>query len=197
MRRIRLLFCITVLKLLAAVCNPVFARNVVTKQYTVWTPDSWRIYEGSRFSSFDGVPANCKYFRDSKKKRQDMALSLCVLSISPEEVLRRVGFQRVEDNIVRVGSMDSQSAFIEERSGHLMVSAAASCGVSDGAGFHSALGNCYSAAIFGRDISIALETDGTEPLAIVRKVANSVSLRTPGQIEFFRKKVENFGLDDR
>ncbi|SAL77973.1 hypothetical protein AWB71_05585 [Caballeronia peredens] len=181
---------------LAGNCELAFTKTIETEQFSVWVPDSWRVIEGKKFSSFDDLPATCKYFRNPKSNHQDMALSLCVVKLSPAEVLHRVGFRKVNDVIARAGSMDSQVARIEERSKHLLVSASASCGITDSAGFHAAKGNCYSAAIFGREYSIALETDGTEPLKVVRKVVNSVKLHTPGDVSEFRKQLDSVNLNE-
>jgi hypothetical protein len=196
MKRIESFICHIAVFVLAGFCNDTFGRVLKTEHFSAWVPDSWRAFEGNDFSSFDKLPTQCKYFKNPKNKYQSMAISLCVVKMNPAEILHRIGFRRINDDIVRVGSMDSQVARIEYRSNYPMISAAATCGITDSAGFHAAKGNCFSAAIFGRDYDVAVETDGTEPLDVVRRVTNSVILHTPAGNKMSRKELETVNLDE-
>jgi hypothetical protein len=167
------------------------ASTINSGAYSVQVPNSWVRLNGSSLSSFDDQSANCSYFLDKKVKHQSAALSICVIRMSPERALGQVGFQKVDDRLVRAGSMDAKPAQIEEHAGYVKVSGNASCGIYDDAGFHAAGGNCYSAIIFGRDYHIALETDGSEPLNLIHQIADSVKSKTEGDAPIFRDKLKH------
>jgi hypothetical protein len=195
MNRFKLTIHVFIIGVLLCEDCSVSAKTINSGYFSITIPDGWKVFDGQKFSSFDGPPAQCIFFRNPINKYQDFALSVCAVGVKPGELLRRIGFQKINGEIVRTGSMDYQKARIQERNGHLMVSAAASCGVSDAAGFHAAGGKCYSAAIFGKQRNVAVETDGTEPLELVSKIVNSIRLRTAGDVQSFKDQLDSVQLD--
>jgi hypothetical protein len=155
------------------------AQVASTSGFSASIPDSWIKFDGGIFNPFNEMPATCSYYRDPRNHQQSFALSICKIKATPSQALSRIGFQTIDGRLVRAGSVDAQDAIIDERNGYIRVSGDASCGISDEAGFHAAGGNCYYAIIFGRDYSVALETDGSEPLSVIRKITDSVILKTP------------------
>jgi hypothetical protein len=185
----------TLIAIITIFVTNVKAKSISNSHYNAWIPDKWIEFNDEIYNPFDSNQAKCIYFRNPKNKYQSLAVSLCLVDLAPEQILSHIGFTKIDGHIVRTGSMDFQAAHIEEKSGHIRVFASSTCGISDEVGFHAAGGDCYSEAIFGQDYSLTLETDGTEPMNLIKKISDSIILNTPGDPSFFIKKIKDARLD--